>query len=461
MDGEQLFAAQEAADGDLKAAPDRDRIGEIIHSEPIQHILGVPPHWLARWGSVAMACIIGMLAALTWLIHYPDVVPASVIITTPTPPATVVARATGHLETLTVHDGDTVAGGEVLARIHSSADPQAVTLLQGVVAGWRDGAILSDSQIAALAALPLGELQTDFAAVARANAAYSWQLAADPTGAQLHALEAQRQPLEDRAASLGRQRALLERETTVADQAYQRVVTLEAHQDASKLTLDDREHIVLEAKRALETLRSDEANTRLDLARVNQAITDFSLHERQQQQDLHVALREAVKTLGGRLAAWERLYVLRAPISGTVSLSHFWTNNQFVKEGEDVMAIVPAQVQAPMGRILLPINRAGTVHVGQTVFVRLDNYPGERFGLLKGQVSLIAPVPLAARYAVTMALPNGLITTFGQHLAYQQEMQGQAEIVVEDLRVIDRIFYQFRHMLQSHQDPAGQEPGQR
>src|SRR5438270_6579822 len=81
----------------------RDRIAEIIqHSEPVVQILGVPPHWLARWGSLAMLCVVGLLVSLAWLIHYPDVVPASAVISTKLPPATVVVQASGHLEDLSV-----------------------------------------------------------------------------------------------------------------------------------------------------------------------------------------------------------------------------------------------------------------------------------------------------------------------------------------------------------------------
>lgn len=452
-------APGDATGGWQPPAAARDRIADIIqHSEPVVQILGVPPHKLARWGSSAMTVVVGLLAALAWLIHYPDVVPAGVIITTPVPPATVVAQASGHLETLAVHDGDQVRDGAVLARIHTSADPDAVARLEAVLAGWHDDHIPSDAAIAALAAQPLGELQADYAALARAHDAYSWHLAADPAAAQIRVLAIQRGPLQDRIDSLDRQRVLLTREESIAERGYGRTMQLAMHQDASVLTLDERERVMLAAKRGLETLAVDQANTRLDLDHVEQAITDLGVADRQRRQDLRVALREAVKMLSGRLALWERTYVLRAPIAGTVSLSHFSTDSQFVRVGEDVMAIVPAEAQVPVGRIRLPISRAGSVKVGQTVFVRLDNYPGERFGLLKGRVAAIAPVPLAAHYAVSMALPDGLMTTFGQHLTYQQEMEGQAEIVVEDLRVIDRIFYQFRQLFHHAQTPPPMVP---
>jgi multidrug resistance efflux pump len=446
----------------VEPPPARDRVAEIIlHSESVVQILGVPPRWLARWGATVMVGVVGFLIGLAWLIHYPEVVPASVVITTPVPPATVVARASGHLETLTVRDGDTVQSGVVLARIHNSADPEAVTQLEAALTEWQANHGLSQNAIATFAALPLGELQGDYAAMARAYAAYDWHVTADPMGVQIRALSAQRAPLAERIEALERQQGLLEREVAVSQREYERAAELVRHQDASLLTLDDRERQVIDGKRALQGNLIELANSRLDSARIDQTITEMAVRDRQQRQDLMVAWQEALKTLSGKLALWERTYVLRAPIAGKVSLSQFWTDSQFVRTGDDVMAIVPANSRNPIGRASLPINRAGSVQIGQAVFIRLDNYPGEQFGLVKGRIIAISPVPLAGRYAVDVTLVDGLVTTSGRQLAYQQEMQGQAEIVVEDLRVIDRIFYQFRRSMRSQTIVAPPQPASR
>jgi multidrug resistance efflux pump len=446
----------------VETPPARDRVAEIIlHSESVVQILGVPPRWLARWGATVMVGVVGFLIGLAWLIHYPEVVPASVVITTPVPPATVVARASGHLETLTVRDGDTVQSGAVLARIHNSADPAAVTRLEAALTEWQANRGLSQNEIATFAALPLGELQGDYAAMARAYAAYDWHVTADPMGVQIRALSAQRAPLSERIEALQQQQVLLEREVAVSQREYERAAELVRHQDASLLTLDDRERQVIDGKRGLQGNLIELANTRLDSTRIDQTITEMAVRDRQQRQDLKVAWQEAMKTLSGKLALWERTYVLRAPIAGKVSLSQFWTDSQFIRTGDDVMAIVPANSRDPIGRVSLPINRAGSVQIGQAVFIRLDNYPGEQFGLVKGRIIAISPVPLAGRYAVDATLVEGLVTTSGQRLAYQQEMQGQAEIIVEDLRVIDRIFYQFRRSMRSQTVVAPPQPASR
>ena len=47
-------------------------------------------------------------------------------------------------------------------------------------------------------------------------------------------------------------------------------------------------------------------------------------------------------------------------------------------------------------------------------------------------------------FYVDVELPGGLASTHGKRIAFVQEMQGNAEIVTEDLRLIERIFYQIR-----------------
>lgn len=52
----------------------------------------------------------------------------------------------------------------------------------------------------------------------------------------------------------------------------------------------------------------------------------------------------------------------------------------------------------------------------------------------------MAPVPTAqAMYVIDIELPNGLRTNYGKELPLSREMKGTAEIVTEDLRLIERL----------------------
>jgi hypothetical protein len=122
------------------------------------------------------------------------------------------------------------------------------------------------------------------------------------------------------------------------------------------------------------------------------------------------------------------------------------------------MTVVPEGLQSPIGKLALPLANSGKVKPDQTVYIRLDNYPYQEYGLLKGVVSTIAPVPRAAHYAMEVALPDGLVTSFGRRLEFRQEMQGQAGIVTEDLRLLERIFYQIRKLVIGEHDRRVSSP---
>ena len=40
-----------------------------------------------------------------------------------------------------------------------------------------------------------------------------------------------------------------------------------------------------------------------------------------------------------------------------------------------------------------------------------------------------------------------MITSYNKDIEFKQEMRGAAEIITEDLRLIERFFYQFREVL--------------
>jgi len=43
-----------------------------------------------------------------------------------------------------------------------------------------------------------------------------------------------------------------------------------------------------------------------------------------------------------------------------------------------------------------------------------------------------------------LALTNGLVTNYHKTLDFKPQMQGSAEIITEDLRLLERLFYQYR-----------------
>lgn len=117
-----------------------------------------------------------------------------------------------------------------------------------------------------------------------------------------------------------------------------------------------------------------------------------------------------------------------------------WSRNQNVVTNESLFVIAPNEGSPPIGKALLPVLGSGKVKVGQWVNIRLNNYPDQEFGYVKGKVTSISPVPTAeSMYVVDVELPDGLRTNYDKELPMTRELKGVAEIITEDLRLIERL----------------------
>lgn len=113
--------------------------------------------------------------------------------------------------------------------------------------------------------------------------------------------------------------------------------------------------------------------------------------------------------------------------------------------------MIPSSNNHLIGKALLPAERSGKVKVGQKVNIRFSNYPDNEFGLVKGKVrniSLIAiKVETKNHYVVEIDLPDGLTTTYGKELPFISEMEGQADIITDDMSLLERILFPIKKIL--------------
>jgi HlyD family secretion protein len=144
---------------------------------------------------------------------------------------------------------------------------------------------------------------------------------------------------------------------------------------------------------------------------------------------------------------WENNYLLISPIDGVVSFTRFWSANQSVLKDEPVINIVPLETGIFLGRINLKMQRSGKVKTGQIVNIKLSGYPYLEYGMVRGIVKSKSLVPTGDAYIIEIELPNGLSTLYGTKLDFTQNMQGSAEIITEDVRLLQKIINPFRHLI--------------
>ncbi|MFT4665067.1 MAG: hypothetical protein ACI8YQ_004836 [Polaribacter sp.] len=155
-----------------------------------------------------------------------------------------------------------------------------------------------------------------------------------------------------------------------------------------------------------------------------------------------IQLKEAIKD-------WENLYVLQSNIEGKVSFLNFWNRNQTVNQGDLVSIIIPIENSSYIAKLKTPAQKSGKLKKGQKVNIKLANYPDTEFGVLIGDeknISLTADKE--GLYYLDPDLPDELITSYKKEIKFKQEMKGSAEIITEDLRLIERFFYQLKEVFQ-------------
>lgn len=125
----------------------------------------------------------------------------------------------------------------------------------------------------------------------------------------------------------------------------------------------------------------------------------------------------------------------------------FWRDHSFIQAGEEVVTIIPKQ-QKLFGEVRVPSEGAGKIKVGQPVNVKVNNYPFDEYGLLKGTIIKVSQIPSivstkdgkADSYLAIVSFQNGAITNYGITLNIDFESKGTAEIITKDKKLIERLF---------------------
>lgn len=246
---------------------------------------------------------------------------------------------------------------------------------------------------------------------------------------------------------LSRQRITDEQFILVKKQ-YHRDSLLNIKEVISDEALEISKNDYLQSLLSRETMRSDLNSLQIQIGQLKESLLDTGQQDTEKLNGLQTQLQSIVSQLRIGIREWELNYVLCAPVDGTITFTNYWTENQNVSTGEEIFTIVPNDDSPVIGKAQLPIARSGKVKTGQRVNIRLLNFPENEYGILQGNISLV-PVQTAEviYYTVEIQLPNQLVTTYKKGLPYLPSMQGQADIVTEDISLLERFILPVKKIL--------------
>jgi multidrug resistance efflux pump len=488
-----------------------------LKSPAVQELLGRPPRWVIRWGITIIFMIVAGLVAGSYFFKYPDIIPATITVTTENLPAGIMTKTTGRIDTLFVTERQQVKQGDLLAVLENTANWQDVLALKEIVKcyisdsrddrdsrrqkarkqkaesetqnaekkenaesehgesmnmengmqnienGMRVESVLPSAFApstlkpsafapSAFSALHLGELQPVYQQFIKAHEDYLYFIHTDYHRRKIAVIEKQ---IRIQRAILQKSQHQISLNAQQLSIVYQSFVTdsiLYAKKALSGTEYQNAKNSYLQQLQSFENAKLGIDNQNMSILQSEQTIFDLEQQRSEQLNNLQISLTGALEQLQTQIKQWEQTYLLVSPIDGVVTLTKYWQKNQNINAGEVLVTVVPDEQTKIAGKILLPPQGAGKVKEGQMVNVKFDNFPYMEFGMVRVQIKNISLVPVVVgdnqkAYMLEVDFPNQLKTNYGKALTFSQEMTGSAEIITEDLRLLDKFLNPIRAVI--------------
>lgn len=416
-----------------------------LRSEEVQEILTRVPHWMIRWGNIIILVILLTVMLFAYIIKYPDILTTQVVITTQNPPEKLVARTSGKISKILVADRIEVDSKTPLAIIENTANYNDVFKLKECIDTISINKTQFNFSFDKFSVLQLGEIQNAFTIFEKDYVAYDLNRDLKPYSVEKTAQSLETNQLNERLILQQQQYQISKNELQLKKQELERYRKLHEKGVIATQEWESKNLDYLQAEKNVKNISSQLSQMRSSINDLNRNSGNTRVSETKENINLLRNVLQSFNQLKKAVNDWELAYVLRSSIKGQVSFMQIWVENQTINAGEQVFTIVPTDNKNYIGKVKAPAQNSGKIKIDQDVNIRLANFPDREFGIIKGKVKSISLTPdKEGNLLIDISLPNGIETSYDKKIIFQQEMSGTADIVTEDLRLIERLLYQFR-----------------
>ena len=144
-----------------------------------------------------------------------------------------------------------------------------------------------------------------------------------------------------------------------------------------------------------------------------------------------------VKKLINQIEDWKKLYVLIAPVSGTISYSGLIEEGQYAEINTNIFYVYQKELTF-FGSMQVAQENIGKVKKGQRVHIKLKSFPYHEYGFLIGEITKISQFPTQnnAYFSRVKIFRNSADSA----IILKHGMFADAEIVTDNYSVFKRIW---------------------
>lgn len=431
-------------------------------SEEVQTIIDRMPTEGSAYVAVITIVLIAIIFTLGFLVRYHDTVDGQISITALNAPVRVVSNGNGRLHLL-ADNGATVTRGTVVSYLDNSADYRDVHTVDSIV---------NSCDITKVAVIPLseqlelGEISPAYSGFYIAHKQYHYFVNSNTYGIRRNSLKSQIE-MDDKISDNIRNEIAIRNEIlkiSAGQLSKDSIIHSKKAMSEADYVRQKAEYLV--AEESYQTLQTELSSIQ---SRMKKNTMDIEQLDAEEKESIHKLLLDLITTkneLTNRIAVWKQNFVVASPIDGKLEYLDFWRQNSFVQAGQELYSVIPLKNEM-IGEVVIPSFGSGKVQVGQRVNVKLNNYPYDEYGSIKGIVQSISVITSkiktengdAEAYRVMVEFPDGSVTNYGTKLDLNFESKGTAEIITKNKRLIQRLFDNLKYSVTS--DETKNQPEKR
>lgn len=420
--------------------PNTDKIE--IRSEEVQEIIGTPPAKIIRIGIGIIFGIIAVLLFGSFFFKYPDIITARVTLKGNNSPAEIRSRTDGKITRLFVKDKQKVKTGQTIAIIENACNYFDLLKLKNDLKKFTENTSAIDSFVLYQTISKdyrLGEIQNIYSGFVRQQKEYRDFIELDFHDKKVIAYQKQINALKRYSSILKNQITLLKKDLTLSEKQLKRDSELYKKEFLSLAEFEKSKSKVIQKRNNYENGRSTLSNIEIRITDTEQNILETQLDKVNQKRIFESKISETVANINAQIKLWEKKYLLISPVDGIVNFTNYLSEYQNVISGENVFVIIPEHTSKLIGYAEIPLSGSGKVKIGQNVNIKFDDYPDTQFGMVRAKIKDVSLVQSNAFYLATLSFPDSLKTNYKISLHFRQNMQGNADIITEDLPLAARI----------------------
>jgi HlyD family secretion protein len=355
----------------------------------------------------------------------------------------VISPHSGYLLEVRATEGDTVVKDQILAVFNSNAEVEDVLQLEQEVDKLSEFDLESLRSYQPNVNLKVGEISPAYSSFVSAFQYLPFSVSNNTDVAAIQSLEQHIRQLNISIQAMETRKNRFNQDIEALDKDYR-----SRHQQYELSTNEKDSPGLFETNRKLSEKVSEKENLEIEIAGKQEEISntrakilELQLQQQSGVKDKIFQLKQSLSNLKTFIHQWKDDFLVVAPAAGEVSFYSDFTERQFKKIGDELMVIIPNSPDNKfIGQVQLPAKGSGKVQTGQNVNIKFERYPYQDFGAVSGKVSKIFPLPKGDAYFVEVELVDGLKTSNGTEIEFQQLMKGRAEITTGEKSFISYLF---------------------